>query len=91
MIADTWAAGLSRSVGHVPAVVTDITVFVVIGVKLIGIGDACEDNDLDGILNLDDNCPNIPNAEQDDTDGVVVFGSPWEAIASSIAVRRRND
>lgn len=37
-----------------------------------GVGDACDasqDNDRDGILNIDDNCPWVSNLDQEDSDG----------------------
>ena len=34
-----------------------------------GIGDACDDSDYDGILDVDDNCPLTANSDQKDTDG----------------------
>ena len=34
-----------------------------------GIGDACNDQDGDGILDSEDNCPNVSNQGQEDTDG----------------------
>jgi hypothetical protein len=34
-----------------------------------GTGDACEDDDADGVFNPEDNCPDDENAAQDDNDG----------------------
>ncbi len=31
-------------------------------------GDACQDTDADGVLDVDDNCPEVANADQADAD-----------------------
>ena len=66
-----------------------------------GRGDVCDDFDKDGVINIEDNCPDNPNRNQADADGDTIgdvcdqeesratekyVWIPWVAMTGAIAV-----